>query len=327
MASHGPASGSALAQRKRKRRQWLTFVRMIRFGINNFSRNAWLTTAAIAVMTVTLMIIFSTLIARNVFNHTLATLRENIDVSIFLKDDITEQQLQAARQVVERQPLVTSVRYISKEEARQDFEEESRGTLDLLYALSEVQDNPIPASLRIQVSDPGRLEELDSIIEDPAVEAVQNPDLDKTLGGSTRDSIDNISRVSAATEVAGLALCIVAIIISTLIIFNTIRMAIFNRRDEIQMMRLIGADKNFIQGPFIVEAAMYGILAGLITTAIIYPIMLTQGGRLQTYGVVVGPTVELLQTFPILVVPAILLTGALIGIISSFLAIRRYLKV
>lgn len=323
----GSNSGSALHQRKQNRRKWLTFMRMIRFGINNFSRNAWLTTAAIAVMTVTLLIIFSTLIARSAFNDTLNTLRENIDVSIFLKDEISDKELQSARRVLEQHPLVANVSYISKDQARKEFETENKGTLDLLFALSEVQENPLPASLRVQVKDPGRLKELDTITNNPAIAAVQSEDFPKTLGGAKRDSIDNISQASAAIEVAGLVLSVVAIIISTLIIFNTIRMAIFNRRDEIQMMRLIGADRNFIQGPFIVEAAMYGVLAGLITIAIIYPVMLTQGDKLRQYEVVVGPTIELLKSWPIIVVPIILFTGALIGIVSSFLAIRRYLKV
>lgn len=324
-ASRG--SGSALNQRRQNRRKWLTFVRMVRFGVNNFSRNAWLTTAAITVMTVTLLIIFSTLIARNAFNDTLAALREDIDVSIFLKNDVSDQDLQTARRVLEQHPLVANVSYISKEQARKEFEADQEGTLDVLFALTEVEENPLPASLRVQVSDPGRLRELDSITNNPAIVEVQSEEFPKTLGGGKRDSIDNISRASSAIEIAGLALSIVAIVISTLIIFNTIRMAIFNRRDEIQMMRLIGADKNFIQGPFIVEAAMYGIIAGIVTTAIIYPVMLTQGDQLRQYDVVVGPTVELLKSWPILVVPVILFTGALIGIVSSFLAIRRYLKV
>lgn len=323
----GRGNGGALQQRKQNRRKWLTFGRMIRFGINNFSRNAWLTTAAIAVMTVTLLIIFSTLIARNAFNDTLSDLRKNIDVSIFLKNDITDEQLQAAQRVLKQQPLVTGVSYISKEQARKEFETDKKGELDVLFALTEVQDNPLPASLRVQVSDPGRLDELDAITNNPAIAAVQSEEFPKTLGGGKRGSIDNISRASSAIEIAGLVLSVVAIVISTLIIFNTIRMAIFNRRDEIQMMRLIGADKNFIQGPFIVEAAMYGIIAGIITIAVIYPVMLTQGEQLRQYDVVVGPTIELLKSWPLLVVPVILFTGALIGIVSSFLAIRRYLKV
>jgi cell division transport system permease protein len=104
-------------------------------------------------------------------------------------------------------------------------------------------------------------------------------------------------------------------------------MAIFNRRDEIHMMKLIGADKNFIQGPFIVEAVMYGVFSALLTAAVIYPLMLTQAGRLESYGVIVGPTLNFLQSYPSLVVLGLIVVGATIGIVSSLLAIRRYLKV
>lgn len=104
-------------------------------------------------------------------------------------------------------------------------------------------------------------------------------------------------------------------------------MAIFNRRDEIQMMKLIGADKGFIKGPFIVEAMTYGLLAGLVTLAIAYPLLVTQAPKLQSYGIAVTPTLDLLQRYWFIVAASLLTLGAMIGIISSLLAIRRYLKV
>lgn len=323
----GKTANSALGKRTKTKRKWLTFLRVCRYGIENFSRNAWLTTAATAIMVVTLLIISSTLIARNVFADTLQELRQKVDVSVYLRDDLSEQQREGLISLFKQQPIVTDVLYVSKEQARKEFQQDDARSLEELQALTEIRDNPLPASLTIKVSDPSKLSELDPIINSDRVQDAQYPGLESTAAGEKRASLDTIAKAASFTERAGLLLCVIAIIISILIIFNTIRMAIFNRRDEIQMMKLIGADKNFIQNPFIVEAVMYGIFAAVITTAIIYPLILTQADIVAKYGVVTAPTVSFLTHFPLLVVLLMVIIGALIGVVSSLLAIRRYLKV
>lgn len=325
--SQGKPSATNSLGNTRTRRQWLTFMRMCRYGINNFSRNAWLTTAATVVMVVTLLIVLSSLVARNVFADTINDLRQKVDASVYLRDDLSGRDRQKVVDLFRANPLVTDVTYISKEEARESFAQEDDRTLDELQALTEATENPLPASLRIKVSDPARLNELDPVLNNSTVRAAQHPEYESTLTGQRRDSIDTIGRIASFTERAGLALSLIAVIISILIIFNTIRMAIFNRRDEIHMMQLIGANKSFIQGPFIVEGVMYGVLAAIITTLIAYPIILTQADKLAQYEVMVQPTLAFLKSYPLLILLGLILVGSLIGIISSFLAIRRYLRV
>lgn len=319
--------GGVWRPRKQNRRKWLTFMRMIRFGINNFSRNAWLTTAATLVMMVTLLIIFGTVVARNVFNDTIQDLQQKVDISFYLRDGLTEQQRTSLRNQLVANPLVTGVDYRSKEQAREEFAKNGASDLAQLEALNVLEgSNPFPASFRVRVSDPSRLNELDSVFAQPAFKEAQNPDRQPTFQGSRRDAIDRIANTARFTERAGLVLSIVAVIISTLIIFNTIRMAIFNRRDEIQMMKLIGADRQFIQGPFIVEAILYGVLAAVVATSISYPLILTQADALSNYGIVISPTLSFLQSYSIVVVAALMVVGAMIGLFSSYLAIRRYMK-
>jgi cell division transport system permease protein len=111
-----------------------------------------------------------------------------------------------------------------------------------------------------------------------------------------------------------------------MIVFNTIRMAIFNRRDEIEMMKLIGAEKSFIRGPFIVEAAMYGGLAAIVSVILVYAVIIVKAHDLEQYEIAVGNTIHFFQTWPVLILLTQLLVGVLIGIFSAQLAIRRYLK-
>jgi cell division transport system permease protein len=229
-----------------------------------------------------------------------------------------------------QQDFITNVTYISKEQARKNFVNEGGNDVGQLEAIDALEgQNPFPASLRVNVTNPDQLDRLDQVFESSEFKKAQNPNpsFQPTSQSDRRESIDNIAQAAAFTERTGLVLSIVAVTISVLIIFNTIRMAIFNRRDEIQMMKLIGANKSFIQGPFIVEAVMYGLFAALVASAIVFPFVLTRSDYLNQYGVVVGPSVQFLGTWAPVIVLALMLVGALIGVVSSLLAVRRYLKV
>lgn len=307
------------------RRKWITFLRIIRYGLSNFTRNAWLTTAATAVMTITLLIVLFTFTARLIFADTIAEVRQKIDISVYLVDGIDQTELVRFGKEVKAVPIVTQVEYISKEQARQTFSEQNKTELAQLEALGEIGENPFPASLRIKTSDPNKLDELNAVINKPQNKALQSEE--PSNSGERKAAIDTIARVSQFTEVAGLVAGGIFVVISIMIIFNTIRMAIFNRRDEIEVMKLIGADKSFIRGPFIVEASLYGVLAAIISLAMVYTLLLTRASDLSSYQIVVNGTIDFFKTWPFLIIPAQMLIGIFIGVFSAYLAIRRYLKV
>lgn len=307
------------------KRSMTTILRVFRYGLNNFSRNAWLTTAATVVMTITLLIIMVTLFARFVFSDTIDQVRQKIDISVYLKDETTPAQVQKFVNDIKQVPLVTSVAYTSKAQARQDFEGQNKSEFAQLQALSELgSDNPFPASLKIKTKDPNKLDELNAVINKN--KNLLDANTPTSYSGERKAAIDNIANISRFAETAGLVAAAVFVVISIMIVFNTIRMAIFNRRDEIEMMKLIGAEKRFIKGPFIVEAAMYGIFAAVISVILVYAVILTRANELSQFEINVGTTVEFFQTWPILIFLAQLLVGILIGVFSAQLAIRRYLK-
>lgn len=308
--------------------KWAGLLRIFRYGLHNFRRNAWLTTAATLVMTVTLLIILATMIARFVFDDTINQVRQKIDVSVYLKDTATVPQITRFQNELQSVPIVTSVEYISKLEARQNFETQNKQEFERLQALAELgEENPFPATLRISTSDPNRLSELSGVINKPANKVLQSDEPSNT--GPRREAIDRIANITRFLETAGLVAAVVFMAISVMIIFNTIRMAIFNRKDEIEIMKLIGADKSFIRGPFIVEAALYGILAAAFSCIVIYAVLMSRADMLAKYEIVIDPTIALFKQWPgpILVVLGQLALGILIGIFSSLLAMRRYLKI
>jgi cell division transport system permease protein len=318
----------AFAQQKRHRRQWLTFVRMCRYGVNNFSRNTWLTVAATAVMTITLLVVFVTLSARNVLVDTVSEIRDKVDMSIYVKNNTSEQDVRTIQTGLEK--LTTSVRkvtYVSPEEARANFARDNKASSGTLDALNEAT-NEFPGTFRISPVDINKTDELRSFVEgDPTLKKSIDPNRQPSFAGERRSAIENIGRWVGFAEKAGLIASIIFIAISSLIIFNTIRMAIFNRKDEIQMMKLIGADRNFIRGPFIVEAVVYGFIAAIIATIGGITLLYATKDKLLSYGVVVQGTIDFATFYLGFVLLAMIFLGALIGVISSLLATRRYLKI
>jgi cell division transport system permease protein len=317
----------AFSQQKRKRRQWLTFVRMIRYGINNFSRNAWLTVAATAVMTVTLLIVFITLAARNILTDSITTLGQKVDMSIYLKNDTTKEDAAKIQADLKKLSSVTNVTYMTPDQARADYAEQNKSDPQVLSALNEAKNN-FWGILHITVRDINDTSQLSKFVtHNEFLKKHIDPNKEPSFAGARRAAIESIGRGVSFAEKLGLVSSTVFIVISMLIIFNTIRMAIFNRKEEIQMMKLIGADRSFIRGPFVVEAVVYGFIAAIIATGIGLLILLLSRDKLESYGVTVGPTVDLLTIYGGVVLLGMILLGAIIGIVSSLLATRKYLKI
>lgn len=317
----------AFAQQKRRRRQWLTFWRMCRYGINNFTRNAWLTIAATAVMTITLLIILITVAAHNILNDSVAEISKKVDMSIYLKSDTTDEQANVISDDLSKLSNVTHVTYISQTQARSNFAEKSKTDAKTLEALN-VSSNEFFGTLRINLKDINDSSQLDNFVKtNDTVKKYLNPDYPPSFTGDRRNAIQGLARGTDFAQKVGIVASIIFIAISSLIVFNTIRMAIFNRKDEIEMMKLIGADRGFIRGPFVVEAMVYGFIAGLIATGLGFLILSAAAPKLADYGVAISPTVAFLTTYIPFAILAMVTLGALVGAISSLFATRKYLKI
>ena len=317
----------AFSQQKRHRRQWITFLRMCRYGVNNFSRNAWLTIAATAVMTITLLVVFVTLAARNVLVDTVDEIRDKVDMSIYVKTDTKQEDIEKIKSGLKSLSTVKAVSFTSPEQSRQAFAEQNKQNPETLEALNEAT-NQFPGTYHISLIDINNTSELQKFVEDDrTLKKVIDPNRAPSFAGERKSAIENIARWVGFAEKAGIIASGVFIAISSLIVFNTIRMAIFNRKDEIQMMKLIGADRGFIRGPFVVEAIVYGFIAAIIATVLGIAIVLGSAEKLMSYGVLVNGTIDLMTTYLAFVVLGMVALGALIGVISSLLATQRYLKI
>ncbi|MCD8561822.1 ABC transporter permease [Candidatus Saccharibacteria bacterium] len=319
-------SGKALKQQKRHRRQWVTFWRMCRYGVNNFTRNAWLTLAATAVMTITLFVIFVSAVSQNILHNTLEQVRDKVTMAIYLKTETTQEEANTVAKEVEKLGSVVTVTISSPSDARDAFIEQSKDDAETLDAVKEAT-NRFPWTLNIRVVDINNTQELATLVEEnETVKAALDPNRDPSFAGERRDAIESIARTAAFAQQVGIIASAVFVGISMLIIFNTIRMAIFNRREEIQMMKLIGAERSFIRGPFIVEATVYGFFAALLASALGFGLLLLAAPSLANFEVNIQPTIDLITFYAGFILLGMILIGAVIGIISSMLATRRYLK-
>ena len=313
----------ALAQKKQFRRKWLTNTRMVRYGINNFSRNIWLTAAATIVMTITLTIVFMTLATRNVLQSTLDVVKSSSGYSIYLNPSIADPQVHVLANKLRGLSSVQSVTTTTVTQAKAEFAKQHASDVALLNVLADLP-NQIPASIQVVAKNPENTTEIQNFIK-------TDSDFIANIDKSHPPTFDNKSlRVIASwgtfAERAGIIVSAVFVVFSVLIVFNTIRMAIFNRKEEINMMKIIGADRSFIRGPFIVESIVYGFIAAVLATGLGYIILIGLKKPLAAWFNI-QTTIDLGYQYFALVVAGMILLGAFVGILSSLLAVRRYLKI
>lgn len=309
-----------------KDHKYITFERIIKNGVVSFGRNVWLAIAAIAMMAITLTILLFAIVANTTFNHTISDITSHIDVSVYLKDNVTQAQRDKLIGQVKGLDNVKSVSYISKNEALKQYIKQNANNPDLLSAISQT-DNPLPASLNIKPKDPNQLQSIKDFLDKPEVQALQSDPT--SYSGDRKAAIDKITSATHFFQQAGIVGIIVFIIISMLIIFNTIRMAIFNRRDELIIMRLLGASTAYIRGPFIVETMLYGAVAAIISLTICWALFRVASSTLQasSLGLLdIGYSSRYFSDHLFSILTIQMLVGILIGAASSTIAARRYLR-
>jgi cell division transport system permease protein len=308
------------------RRKYTTLWRIIHTGIVNFIRNASLAIAAMAVMIVTLTIVLFSLIANATFANTINQITSKIDISVYLKDTVTPAQSSQLVAQLQKLPNTQSVTYLSKDQVLKNFIQQNANNQQLQSA-ADATSNPLPATIRIKPRDLNKINDIKAFLDKPAVTALESEPT--SYNGSLKQAIDNITHATNVLREIGIIAVIVFAVVSALIIFNTIQMAIFNRRDEIQIMRLLGASTSYIRGPFIVESAIYGLLSAVISVLIVNSIFVAASSTLQatTFGLLdIGYAVTYFDHRFWKFLGMQLMVGILIGTVSSVIATRRYLK-
>lgn len=306
--------------------------RVVKYGAASFTRNIWLSIAATLVMTVTLVILLVTVGASLVLNSTAEMLRDKIDITIYLQPGTDLEVMRNIADMIQTDPNVKHIDLSDSAMEYRKFLDDNAENTDLIAALEDETMNQLmlgtmPAAMRVKVYDPSNLDQLKTIVS--TTEIIQD-NIDPTNEPTYDENQAEITTISSWANIAkngGLILGAVFLVISILMIFNTIRMAIFSRREEIYMMRLVGADTGFIRGPFLVEAEICGIISGVLASSIAYGLYRLIGPSLISYGINVTAIVDVMDSAKlVLVYLAVIAIGMLIGSISARLAMQKYLK-
>jgi len=302
------------------------FWRASKLGLTNYLRNKWLSLAATLVVMLMLFTMSVFAVQSVVIYRTTDSLTKKIDLVVFFNESATDQQIQALRQLLANRIDVVSARYISKEDAYQIFQ--SRPGSDRIKTLVTPQDNPLPRSLEIHATDPSHLATISQLLTTPDYQSM-------ILSKSDQDSaqqqlIQNLSETARVSRRNGLVLSVVFFIIAILMIFNTARIVVHAREDEIEIMRLVGSTAGFIRWPFILEGILYGIFGALMSTVLLYVFLannlLGSTPLLSITNLLSGDMFQFfIQNLWIIILIQIG-TGVLVSVGATIAAIRRQVR-
>ncbi len=304
---------------------WTKIKRTIRAGFVSFWRNGYVSLASVLVMTVTLSVLTSIMLTGALLDSTLTTIKDKVDINVYFAKGASEEDIGTIGKALKSLPQVAEVDYVSSEEALEAFKQRHQDDELTLQALDELGTNPLGGSFNIKAQDPSQYESIVKFLTD-AKEGNNGSIIDRINYTKNKQAIDALNRIIDASSRLGSAVIIFFAIVTILITFNTIRLAIYIFREEISVMRLVGASEMYIRGPFLTVGVMYGLVSGILTLLIMYPILYWAGPITESFGTGLNLFGYFLHNFGYIFL-VVLSTGVLLGMISSFLAVRKYLKV
>jgi cell division transport system permease protein len=298
-----------------------SFKRIVKWGLKNFWRNGWLSTATISIMILTLLVITVLIMVNVIANGVLLNLEDKIDISVYFKPQTAEEDILRAKSQLEGLAEVERIEYISQNDALINFKEKHKDNPVLLQSLDELEANPLEASLNIKARETSQYASINQFLESVHYKDI----IDKVNYMQNKGVIEKLGKIIVDVKTFGLVLSLGLAVIVFLVTFNAIRLAIYSSREEINVMRLVGASNWFIRGPFIIEGVMYGIIATAITMILLYPAFYFVSPKISSFL----PIEDIFSYFKanMFSLSLLLLAVSLVlGTFSSFIAVRKYLK-
>lgn len=304
---------------------WINIKRIIRAGFVNFWRNGFVSLASILVITITLFLIGSLIFFSAVLNFALNELRNKVDINVYFVTSASEEEVLSLKGKLESLPEVASAEYTSREAALEEFRVRHENDFLTLQALEELGENPLGASLNIRARETSQYESIARFLETISEPEIGSSSIIDSINyNQNKVAIERLSRVIDGAETLGIAIIIVMAAISIIIVFNTVRLAIYTSREEISVMRLVGAENRFIRGPFMVEGFLYGIFSAVVALIIFYPVTAWMGGATERFFGGINVFDYYIENFGQIFL-VIVVSGIVLGVISSYIAVRRYL--
>jgi cell division transport system permease protein len=302
----------------------ITARRLIKSGATDFFRNIWVSIAATSMVSITLFIISTMII---LYTLTVLAIQNSTDkvgvVTVYFNDQTTEQEILNVKVEIEGIAGVKEVVYVSKEEAKQRFQQRHENEPVILETLNEFSDseNPIPASLSVKS---------DELAEYGQLYSALTADRFTPYFQTVRDNQKVIEKLHSIIEFItkfGILLAGIFVIVTIMVTFNTIRLTIYNRREEVEIMRLVGATNWYIRWPFLIEGIMYAFFATVFTSLIVLSLLTLLSSRIEEFLSISALGSSLIRALFWEIVLVNLFASVILGTVASGIAIRRYLKI
>lgn len=304
---------------------WLNIKRVIKSGFLNFKRGGLVSFASVLVVTVTLAVITTLILLQAVLTFSLNQIKDKVDVTIYFTTGASEDKILTLKSSLEKLPEVREVTYTSAKVALENFRKRHEGDYPTIAALDEIKENPLGAFLNVRAKEVSQYESIANFLKsDNALVIGTSNIIDKVNYYQNKEVIERLNSIIKGSEKLGLIVTLLLIAISIVVTFNTIRLTIFISKDEIGIMRLVGASKMRVTGPFMVEGAIYGIIGAILTLVLFLPATSWVGRNMTGF---LGLNVYEYYTSHIFYIfGIILISGILLGVVSSLLAITKYLN-
>ncbi len=300
--------------------------RVAKAGFFNFWRSGYVSFASMLVMIITLSVIGGVMFVGAILNITMQELRDKVDINVYFVTSADDTSIQSIKKKIEALPEVAEVKYVSREDALASFKIRHENDQITLQALEELGDNPLGAALNIKAKLPSQYEGIANFLNEENILSQSGEKLiDKITYFENKVAIDKLSRIIDSAQTLGLTISIALVIVSIVITFNTVRLAIYISREEISVMQLVGASKNYIRGPFVVTGVLVGLISAVITLIIFIPICYWLGNTTENFFIGLNVFKYYMSNF-FQISFIVIGSGIGIGALSSLLAVRKYLK-
>ncbi len=295
--------------------------RIFHFGFKNFWRNGWLSTATVAIMTLALGVFGSLIIFGVITGQAASSIQDKIDISVYFNTNTSEDQILNIKQSVEGLAEVQSVQYISRDQALAIFKQNHQNDPTISQAVNQLTTNPLEASLNIKAK---RAEQYASIASYLGSSNLAQY-IDSVSYTQNQQVIDRLAKIVGTVETGGYVVTVLLALVAGLVVFNTIRIAIYSNREEISVMRVVGASNALVRGPYVVEGMICGAIAAVASLIFAAPALYFVSPYLDVFIPGLGIFHYFYTHIPQLLIYE-LLFGVVIGAFSSFFAVRRYLR-
>ncbi|HPT08548.1 MAG TPA: permease-like cell division protein FtsX [bacterium] len=300
-----------------------SLLRILKFSLQDITRNIWLSVVTITILILAMFSINTLILTQTISTNAVKAIKEKININLYLTSDSSEIDILNLKDKIKAMDRVKDVKYISKQEALDSFRASNENNEEVLQALVELGQNPLSPSLVIT---PYNADEVADLIEELKVldsEIIESRDFsDNSL------ILDKINNITKRINDIGIFIIAIFVITSLLVIYNSIKVAIYTHKKEIEIMRLVGASNVFIYAPYLMSSVVYTLVALIIIIAISFPLLSLIQPYLEVFFVDYNVNVVSYFTNNFLTIFGIQFLGIVaINILASYIAVKKYARI